>query len=109
MRLIEVTAMRSLSRDARHERRVQVIPLHKTSCTYANIAKQATLSRIGVLDIRRRHTEAGAVAPRDAPIERKTRDGRLLPAAQDALMRKLMTDKPPTGCRCRRRFGGGCW
>jgi hypothetical protein len=37
----------------------------------------------------------GAKALRDAPSGRKTGDGRLLDAAQEAMVRKLITDKTP--------------
>ena len=74
--------MRSLSRDARHERRVQVIRLRKAGGTYDEIAAQTGLSRTGVFDICKRHEAAGAKALRDAPSGRKSGDGRLLDAAQ---------------------------
>ena len=92
---MEATDMRSLSRDARHERRVQVIRLRKAGCTYAGIATQTGLSGTGVFDICKRHTASGAVALRDAPSGRKTGDGRLLTAAQEAVARKLIADKTP--------------
>ena len=60
----------------------------KAGCTYAGIAAQTGLSRIGVFDICKRHTEAGAMARRDAPSGRKTADVRLLTAAQEAVVRK---------------------
>ena len=46
--------MRSLSRDARHERRVQVVRLRKAGQTYDEIAVQTELSRAGVFDICKR-------------------------------------------------------
>ena len=58
--------MRSLSREARHERRVQVIRLRKAGQTYDEIAAQTGLSRTGVFDICKRHEAAGAKALRDA-------------------------------------------
>lgn len=87
--------MRLLSRDARHERRVQVIRLRKAGHTYDEIAQQTGLSRTGVFDICKRHEAAGAKALRDAPNGRKTGDGRLLTAEQEALIRKLIADKTP--------------
>ncbi len=87
--------MRSLSRDARHERRVQVVRLRKAGNTYDEIATQTGLSRTGVFDICKRHEAAGAKALRDAPSGRKTGDGRLLDAAQEATVRKLIADKTP--------------
>ena len=87
--------MRSLSRDARHERRVQVIRLRKARYTYEEIATQTGLSRTGVFDICKRHAAAGAPALRDAPSGRETGEGRLLEVGQEALVRKLIADKTP--------------
>ena len=93
--LMEATDMRSLSRDARHERRVQVIRLREAGQTYDEIAAQTGLSRTGVFDICKRHAAAGGKALRDAPSGRKSGDGRLLDAVQEAMVRKLITDKTP--------------
>ena len=87
--------MRSLSRDARHERRVQVIRLRNTGQTYEQIAAQTGLSRTGVFNICKRHEAVGAKALRDAPSGRQMGDGRLLDAAQEATMQKLITGKTP--------------
>ena len=87
--------MRRLPRDARHERRVQVIRLRAAGRTYDEIAAQTGLSRTGVFDICKRHESQGAKALRDAPHGRKTGDGRLLDEAQEALVRKLITDRTP--------------
>jgi hypothetical protein len=57
---MEAADMRSLSRDARHERRVQVIQLRQAGRTYDEIAEQAGLSPTGVFDICKRHAAAGA-------------------------------------------------
>ena len=92
---MEATDMRSLSREARHERRVQVIRLRKAGRTYDEIAAQTGLSRTGVYDICKRHEVAGSQALRDAPSGRKTGDGRLLAAEQEAKVRKLISDKTP--------------
>jgi transposase len=92
---MEATDMRSLSRDARHERRVQVIRLRKAGLTYDEIAAQTGLSRTGVFDICKRHEAAGDKALRDAPSGRKSGDGRLLDATQESAVRKLITDKTP--------------
>src|SRR6266436_2211204 len=87
---MKATDMRSLSRDARHERRVQVIRLRKARYTYEEIATQTGLSRTGVFDICKRHAAAGAPALRDAPSGRETGEGRLLEVGQEALVRKLI-------------------
>ena len=93
--VMEATDMRKLSRDARHERRVQVIRLRNAGQTYEQIAQQTGLSRTGVFDICKRHEESGAKALRDAPHGRKRGDGRLLDATQEALIQKLIADKTP--------------
>ena len=56
----------------------------KRDSTYDEIAAQTGLSRTGVFDICKRHEAAGAKALRDAPSGRKSGDGRLLDAAQEA-------------------------
>lgn len=93
--VIKATDMRSLSREARHERRVQVIRLRKAGRTYDEIALQTGLSCTGVFDICKRHEAAGASALQDAPSGRKPGDGRRLDAAQEAQVRELITDKTP--------------
>lgn len=93
--MMEATDMRKLSRDARHERRVQVIRLRKAGQTYNEIANQTGLSRTGVFDICKRHEDAGVQALHDAPGGRKTGEKRLLDAAQEATVRQLITDKTP--------------
>ena len=93
--VMQATDMRSLSREARHERRVQVIRLRKAGRTYDEIAAQTGLSRTGVFDICKRHEAAGAKALQDAPGGRRLGEGRRLDAAQEAAVRKLITDKTP--------------
>jgi transposase len=93
--MVEATDMRSLSRDARHKRRVQVIRLRKAGQTYDEIAAQTGLSRTGVFDICKRHEAAGAKSLRDAPSGRKSGDGRPLDAAQETMVCTLITDKAP--------------
>jgi transposase len=93
--MMQATDMRKLSRDARHERRVQVIHLRKAGQTYDEIAQQTGLSRTGVFDICKRHEAAGAKALRDAPGGRKVGEKRLLDPGQEATVRKLIADKTP--------------
>ena len=87
---MQATDMRSLTREARHERRVQVIRLRKSGRTYEEIAAQTGLSRTGVFDICKRHEAGGAKALRDAPGGRKLGQGRRLDATQEAAVRKLI-------------------
>ncbi len=87
--------MRSLSREARHERRVQVIRLRKAGNTYDKIAALTGLSRTGVFNICKRHEALGAKALHDAIGGRKLGENRLLDPAQEALVRKLIADKTP--------------
>ena len=79
----------------RHERRVQVIRLRKTGLILDAIAAQTGLSRTGVFNICKRHEARGARALHDAIGGRKVGENCLLNAAQEALVRKLITDKTP--------------
>ena len=87
--------MRTLSRQARYERRVQVIRLRKAGNTYDKIAALTGLSRTGVFNICRRHAAHGAKALHDTIGGRKLGENRLLDADQEALVRKLIADKTP--------------
>lgn len=87
--------MRSLSREARHERRVQVIRLRKAGKTYDEIAQQTGLSRTGVFNICSRHATAGPAALKDAVGGRKVGEKRLLTEPQENAMRKFIQDKTP--------------
>ena len=92
---MQATDMRSLSREARHERRVQVIRLRKAGRTYEEIAAQTGLSRTGVFDICKRHEAGGAKALRDAPGGRQVGAKRLLSAEQALAVRRLIADTTP--------------
>lgn len=87
--------MRSLSGDARYERRVEVIRLRKAGRTYDEIAAQTGLSRTGVFGICKRHDDCGANALRNAPNGHKTGDGRLLDPAQETLVLRLIAEHTP--------------
>ncbi|WP_078201332.1 IS630 family transposase [Cupriavidus necator] len=89
------TDMRSLSREARHERRVQVIRLRAAGYTYDEIAAQTGLSRTGVFGICQRHAEGGSTALQDAVGGRRFGEGRLLNAEQEREVRKLICDRTP--------------
>lgn len=93
--MMETTDMRSLSREARHERRVQVIRLRKAGKTYEEIAEQLGLSRTGVFNICSRHAAEGAAALKDKVGGRKFGEKRLLTAPQENAMRKFIQDKTP--------------
>ncbi len=93
--VLKTTDMRSLSRDARHERRVQVIRLRAAGYTYEASAEQTGLSRTGVFDICKRHASDGAKALRDAVGGRKSGEGRHLTAEQEGEVRRLIRDKTP--------------
>jgi len=92
---METIDMRKLSREARHERRVQVIRLRKAGHTYDEIAALTGLSRTGVFDICKRHAKSGASALAGAVGGRKLGELRLLTAEQEALVQKLIADKTP--------------
>ncbi len=87
--------MRTLSPEARHERRVQVIRLRRAGRTYEEIAELTGLSRTGVFDICKRHQALGAKGLRDAPGGRKPGQGRSLDVTQELLVRQLIADKTP--------------
>jgi transposase len=87
--------MRKLTREARYERRVQVIRLRKAGRTYDEIATLTGLSRTGVFDICKRHATSGSSALHDAAGGRKLGEQRLLSPAQEALVQKLIADKTP--------------
>ena len=92
---MQATDMRSLSRQARQERCVQVIPLRTADSTYDEIAELTGLSRTGVFNICKRHEALGVKALHDAICVRKLGENRLLGAAQEAQVRKLIADKNP--------------
>jgi len=92
---MKTTDMRSLPREARHERRVQVIRLRAAGYTYEAIAEQTGLSRTGVFDICKRHASGGAKALRDVVGGRKSGEGRRLTGEQEAEVRRLICDKTP--------------
>lgn len=75
---METIDMRKLTREARHERRVQVIRLRKAGRTYDEIATLTGLSRTGVFDICKRHAASGSSALHDAAGGRKLGEQRLL-------------------------------
>jgi transposase len=93
--MMETIDMRKLTREARHERRVQVIRLRKAGRTYDEIATLTGLSRTGVFDICKRHATSGSSALHDAAGGRKLGEQRLLSPAQEALVQKLIADKTP--------------
>lgn len=72
-----------------------MIRLRKAGHTYEEIATTTGLSRTGVFDICKRHEAAGAKALTDAPGGRSLGDGRRLDGAQEARVRKLITDRTP--------------
>lgn len=92
---MKTTDMRSLSHDARHERRVQVIRLRAAGKTYDEIAEQTGLSRTGVFDICKRHEHGGAAALKDKAGGRKLGEDRLLTAEQEWKIQRLIQDKTP--------------
>lgn len=92
---METTDMRSLSREARHERRVQVIRMREAGHSYDEIAVQTGLSRTGVFDICRRYARSGAKALHDAVGGRKVGEGRSLAIEQEQEIRRLICSKTP--------------
>ena len=87
--------MRSLSPEAREERRRLVVRLRKKGLTYEAIAEQTGLTRTGVFDICKRVAVQGAAGLVDKPVGRKLGTGRALTAEQEAQVQKLIRDKTP--------------
>lgn len=87
--------MRSLSPEAREERRRQVIKLRHRGWAYEAIAEQVGLSRTGVFNIVQRHRREGANGLTDKPCGRKVGEGRALSAEQEEEVKKLICDKTP--------------
>ena len=87
--------MRTLSPEARHERRVQLTRPRKGGMTLAAIAAQTGPSRTGVFNICARYASGGAKALRDKAGGRKVGEQRRLTAAQEAQIRRLICDKTP--------------
>jgi transposase len=87
--------MRSLSFEAREERRRQVIGLRRRGWAYEAIAGETGLSRTGVFNICKRHAQEGARGLKDKLGGRKTGDFRALTVEQEADIRKLICDKTP--------------
>jgi transposase len=87
--------MRSLPRQARRDRRVQVIRLRQSGYIYEDIAARTGLSRTGVFNICQRYQTSGAQALRDAAGGRQVGDKRRLSAAQEAQARRWIAQKTP--------------
>jgi transposase len=87
--------MRKLPAAAQEERRRQVIGLRERGLTYEAIAAQVGLSRTGVFDICKRFAAEGAKGLVSQPRGRKPDEQRLLDAAQEAAVRRLICRHPP--------------
>jgi transposase len=87
--------MRKLPAAAQEERRRQVIGLRERGLTYQAIAAQVGLSRTGVFDICQRFATEGAKGLVNKPRGRKPDEQRLLDAAQEAKVRRLICRHTP--------------
>jgi len=87
--------MRTLSFEAREERRRQVVGLRRRGWTYEAIAGQTGLSRTGVFNICQRYAQESARALKDKRGGRKVGDCRALTAEQEAEICRLICDKTP--------------
>jgi transposase len=87
--------MRTLTPEARLERRRHVVTLRKRGWTHQAIAEQTALSRQGVIDILRRYDREGARGLADKPRGRPPGEQRALSPAQEAAIRTLICDKTP--------------
>jgi transposase len=80
--------MRSLSRDARHERRQTVISLRATGMPYKEISQLTGLSVTGICDISKRHRAGGDKALVDRIGGRKAGQHMLLSATEQKRIKK---------------------
>jgi transposase len=87
--------MRKLPAAAQAERRRQVIGLRESGLTYTAIAAQVGLSQTGVFDICQRFSAEGAKGLVSKPRGRKPDEQRLLDAAQEAEVRRLICRHTP--------------
>src|SRR3954454_3913670 len=87
--------MRKLPAAAQEERRRQVVGLRQRGLTYREIAEQVGLSRTGVIDICQRFAAEGAKGLVSKPRGRKPDEQRLLDAAQEAEVQKLIRRHTP--------------
>jgi transposase len=92
---MQSTDMRSLSRDARHERRVQVIRLRNQGLTYDQIASFTGLSRTGVFNICKRYQVGGEQALRDATGGRRIGEKRRLSPEQEQSIFRTISEETP--------------
>ncbi len=87
--------MRSLSFEAREERRRQVIGLRRQGWTYEAIAEHTGLSRTGVFNICQRYAKEGVRGLKDKRGGRKVGQCRALLPEQEAELRRLICDRTP--------------
>jgi transposase len=95
MRQMKKQDMRSLSRDARHERRQTVISLRATGMFYKEISRLTGLSVTGICDICKRHRAGGDKALVDRTGGRKAGQHMLLSPTEQKRIKKLICDKTP--------------
>jgi len=86
---------RRLSPDAQHERRKQVLRLHKGGHSRSEIARMTGLSYPGVTDILKRFETSGADALKPRQRGRRLGAQRRLSAEQERHVRRLICDKRP--------------
>jgi transposase len=87
--------MRKLPAAAQEERRRQVIGLRQRGLTYREIADQVGLSRTGVINICQRLVAEGATGLVSKPRGRTPDEQRLLDAAQETEIQRLIRRHTP--------------
>jgi transposase len=92
---MEHVDMRKLPAAAQEERRRQTVGLRQRGLSYGAIATQVGLSQTGVFDICKRFAVEGARGLVSRPRGRKPDEQRLLEAAQEAEMRRLICRHTP--------------
>ena len=86
---------RKQTREALHERRKQVIRMHRKGMPVMQIVEHSGLSWYAVNAAIKRYSEAGASALKPEARGKKQGSGRVLSEAQEAMVRQIICDKRP--------------
>lgn len=86
---------RKQTREVLHERRKQVIRMHRKGMPVMKIVEHSGLSWYAVNAAIKRYTDSGAGALKPAARGKKAGSGRLLSEAQEAAIRQIICDRRP--------------
>ena len=92
---MEKDDVRKQTREALHERRKQVIRMHRKGMPVMQIVEHSGLSWYAVNTAIRRYSEAGASEFKPESRGEKQGSGRVLSEAQEATVRQIIYDKRP--------------